>query len=288
MGKRDLKKQYPNLQYDFVDLLSKLDKTKTNKLTPFIIKQFNEWIKFDSKIDCQSVPVGHSEMVKLFGPSKNEIDDIINMLIYNWFQPKKDILDSFVNHLENNRLSNPDINSYDNWNAMSLAVDEADFRNEIKNSRNKVIRLLDNEEWLILKPLSMESSINYGYGTTWCTSMKNESDYFHRYSSEGILIYVINKKTGVKYGFYNKESEGISVWSMDDKRIDTLSTTIPNEILIELKGWLDLSNGVNYDYFEEEDKSVYPNKKGYNEAIYIAPESPGVEERNIWDLDDIG
>ena len=48
MGKKDLKKQYPDLNLNFVDLISLLDTTPTKKITPFLVKEFHKHVQFTS------------------------------------------------------------------------------------------------------------------------------------------------------------------------------------------------------------------------------------------------
>ena len=40
MGLKQLKEQNPDLNINIIDILSKIDNTKTKKLTPFLIKLF--------------------------------------------------------------------------------------------------------------------------------------------------------------------------------------------------------------------------------------------------------
>jgi len=250
MSKKELKKQYKDLEINLVDILSELDTTKTNKLTPFIVKQFhNDWFvnggDYKNSLFEEWFP---------FKMVKNKIDLTLKEQIGYWFKDKTELLNDFIDHLENKRLEDNDINNYGDWDKISLAVNEANLKTDNKSKKNRIITLHNDPEWLIIKPLSIESSVNYGFGTRWCTAMKNNSDYFYRYSRHGILIYVINKVTGQKYGYYSSPDEN-SVWNKEDLRIDSLSTSIPMDLLSKLREWTDLNNnGVNYDHFQEEDK----------------------------------
>jgi hypothetical protein len=114
----------------------------------------------------------------------------------------------------------------------------------------------------------MEASVNYGYGTKWCTSMKNSNSYFHKYSRDGVLIFVINRKNGVKYAIYSSPKE-FSVWTATDARIDSMETTIPFDLMMRMKDWTNFDEvGPNYNYFEDEDKeSSLKKKEGYIVAL---------------------
>jgi hypothetical protein len=87
-------------------------------------------------------------------------------------------------------------------------------------------------EWLILRPFSFESSCKYGAGTKWCTTSESNPDHFFRYTKNGVLIYVINKKTGDKVGCYKNPDEVASeFYNMEDIRVDSMDTKLPYEIL---------------------------------------------------------
>jgi hypothetical protein len=61
-----------------------------------------------------------------------------------------------------------------------------------KNLSKEINVVYEDDEWFLLKPLTLESSVKYGYGTKWCTASKDHSEPFYEYSSRGILIYIIN------------------------------------------------------------------------------------------------
>jgi len=262
MGKKELKKQYQDLEISFVDIISNLDTTPTKKFTPFLVKQFNQWIQYD-KNDKNSIDgISHKCKVSTrLGQPKNELEEIIKKMVFQWAEPKLSIIKEFTDHMENNRLVEKDVNNYENWSSIKLAINDADIKQGVRDNKNKTEILHNDEEWLILKPLSMEASINYGYGTKWCTSMKSSFTYFHKYSKDGVLIFVINRKNGIKYAFYSSPKE-YSVWTASDARIDSMETTIPFDLLFKMKEWTNFDKvGPNYNYFEELDKFESLSKK---------------------------
>lgn len=272
MGRRDLRKQYKELEFNFVDLVSLLDTTPNKKVTPFLVKQFYDWIQYppDEKRDGSEE---YQKMKHYLGEPKNDLDELFKRMVFKWAQPKLEIIDEFTEHMKNNRLPENDINKYDNWNAVKLAINEAEIKMGSKNKKNKVMILHHDDEWLVLKPLSVEASVNYGYGTKWCTSMRKDNTYFHKYSKDGVLLFVINRKNGIKYAFYSSPKE-YSVWTTTDARIDSMETTIPFDLLIKIKDWTNFDVvGPNYDYFDEEDKQQKPKLKT------LFPEPTMVEAR---------
>ena len=79
-------------------------------------------------------------------------------------------------------------------NQLSLA----DIKSELKGLENETIKVYEDDVWLLVRPLSYLSSKKYGSNTKWCTTTESNSEYFIKYSSKGVLIYCINKKTGYK------------------------------------------------------------------------------------------
>jgi hypothetical protein len=258
MGKRELKKQYPDLDYNFIDLVSMLDTTKNNKLTPFLVKQFHDWIQFrgDEKQDSAKE---YYKMCEVLGTPTNELDEILKRMTFKWAQPKLEIIEEFTEHMNANRLVDNDINNYETWESLRTAVSEAEQKHGIKTKKNRIMILHQDSEWFVMKPLSIEASANYGMGTKWCTSSMN-GDFFHRYSKDGVLIYVINRKNSTKYAFYSSPKE-FSVWTEGDARIDSMETIIPFDLLKQVREWCDFKVvGPNYDYFEDEDKQGVKSK----------------------------
>jgi hypothetical protein len=231
MGIKNLKEQNKNLNINLIDIISEFDETKTKKLTPFLVKMF----KKDNK-------------------TFNRIKDIYKEVLMDFLGNENiRVLKSFAEHLENNRIDDTDINSYSDWSNIIAETNKAEIKLLDKEISKKIEVIHEDDKWLILKPLSFKASLAYGSNTKWCTAMKSEPSYFYRYSKNGILIYVIDKINGIKYGF-NSSPEEFSVWNQKDVRIDSLETTIPTELLLKIREFSDLSVHVcNFNKFSEEE-----------------------------------
>lgn len=239
MGIKNLKEQNKSLNVNIVDLLSEFDTTKTKKLTPFLVKLLKEVRENRNSLLSDVKRVYKEVLVDYLGHRNLEM------------------LKHFASHLENNRITNTDINSYSDWDQIISETNKADLKLLDKEISKQVEVIHQDDEWLILKPLSFKSSLAYGSNTKWCTAMRTEPDYFYRYSKNGILIYVINKINGVKYGF-NSSPEEFSVWNQKDVRIDSLETIIPSNLLLKIKEFSNLSvHGCNYDKFSNEEINNY-------------------------------
>ena len=122
-------------------------------------------------------------------------------------------------------------------------------RNELEK---EIIKIFEDGEWLILRPLTHLSSMKYGSSTKWCTTSQHEPTYFSRYIKNGALIYCINKKTGLKVASHRDYSEySTTFWNMQDHRIDSLDTGLPYSILDIVRSEI-LKNKTNHDLMSEE------------------------------------
>jgi len=61
--------------------------------------------------------------------------------------------------------------------------------------------LIENDDYLLLRPITLKGSMKYGYDTRWCTTNQNGT-HFKSYTSRGYLFYLISKKERNKN--YNK------------------------------------------------------------------------------------
>jgi len=76
--------------------------------------------------------------------------------------------------------------------------------------------------------------MKYGANTKWCTTTES-GQYYARYSSRGVLIYNINKKTGYKVACFKNLSPDhdneFSWWDVTDKKIEVLDSEAPAVVL---------------------------------------------------------
>jgi hypothetical protein len=257
MGVKQLKEQNPDLNINIIDVLSKIDNTKTKKLMPFLIKLFKnknkEIINDNHYYDLETRPYVKEMSLGLCDTQRSII-----LWILDWFIGFDDIenIPIFVDYLERGLIDKKDISTYQTMDDMVLEIGKAATKEMLSKDRKNIMIVHDDDEWMFLKPLTYNASVTYGYGTKWCTSMKNESDYFYRYSREGVLIYVINKITGKKFGIHSNNVVRMGIFDETDKQIDSFETDIPKDLMMKLFGLLDLKNNQkNYELFSDEEKA---------------------------------
>ncbi len=259
MSLKKLKKENPELNFNIIDELSKYDKTETKKLTGFIVKMFKK--SLENTYDWEKRKT--DDYFKIFSEIILEYIGYDNLLL----------LDEFSEHLSNNRIENNDISKYNSWCDVINELNKAELKVRDKELCNEVELVYEDDTWLSLKPLSFKASLKYGSNTKWCVSMKNEPSYFYRYSKEGVLIFILNKKTGEKFAFYNKVGE-FSVWDQLDKRIDSIETGIPYDILVLLKNKTNIGTyGVNFILFSENEVTNFLDTiKHHKHTDYVVDE----------------
>lgn len=144
-------------------------------------------------------------------------------------------------------------------NKYSKEIDEIELKEKPLSDEDRK-KLFENDEWLVVIPLTFKASCKYGANTRWCTTAKDDPSYFEYYSKDGPLIIIINKKDNNKWQLHFESSQ----WKDErDEEInrDSLLTLLPNDlkksIYDETKNILFLPNLYKYIYkiLEQGDKS---------------------------------
>lgn len=125
-----------------------------------------------------------------------------------------------------NYFSSKDINFYskNKYDLLKDEYKEALLKIQSKEAVKSVIKLYEDNKFLIVVPKSHASSCHYGAGTKWCTTMDDNS-YYNRYTSSGTLIYFINKKITqeesnlYKIAFYIKNDGSLEIYDGPDARV---------------------------------------------------------------------
>lgn len=200
-----LKEQHPELNISVMDVITKLDPTNTYKYTEFLVKKFKE---FYGDYDDWSVGLG----LEMMGSE--------NMGFLNEFEI----------HAKANRITNPDISQYKGFREIEEAVKEAEEKVKMKELEKQVIKLFDNDEWLVVIPLSYEASKIYGANTKWCTTQER---YWIDYMKTYKLIYIQNKKTNEKYAVsrHFEDSKKIQAWMSNDDETNPMLLPLPLEVM---------------------------------------------------------
>jgi hypothetical protein len=143
----------------------------------------------------------------------------------------------FCEYNERGLITQNDLTKYKSFEEIVSSVSIAEMRVDMKEMETQIIKIHEDDEWLLLRPLTYASSKKYGSNTKWCTTQETNPEYFTKYTSKGVLIYCINKVNGYKVAsFYSldKNDPEFSYWNQKDSRIDSTDS----ELTLELIGFI--------------------------------------------------
>ena len=176
------------------------DPSATKKYSEWAIKKF---ITIGGKFSLQHTTDEISKVVKNYHSivdrlSKEKVEKIVD----------KDEIGTVFNSEDskNKVLKSPkDINSFETLYELQKFLTLYDrfqfLSDQEEKSKKESEKLYEDDRFLIIRPLSHTSSCYYGANTKWCTTTRDNEDYFDRYTSKGKLYYIIDKKSSDKtYG----------------------------------------------------------------------------------------
>lgn len=239
---KDLRNNPDNLVniVDFVSIMCPKD--KESKYVPLFLKFMKETSSFNR---YTSEVIDH--MVNQYNVPREKLTKftsfqlVLCYLFYNQMFDSNDLVkfQKFCEYNEKNMIPNNDLTKYKSFSDIRNSVDLAEMKIIEKEMEKSIKTIYRDDEWIILRPLTYLSSKKYGANTKWCTASEDTSDQFFRYSRNGILIYVINVKTGLKVACYKESSENslnpeFSFWNQTDNRIDSIQSGLPQIILMKI------------------------------------------------------
>ena len=275
--KKHLKEQHNWANLNLIDVMSRLDPTSSNKFLPLLVKTYkdlfqnttnfedNEWY-YKKIIQNTSYTV---EELKLMPEIKiRVIYEMVSHLL-DRFNVSFELLKKFNTHLEENRVVNNDIGNYKTIDDLKREYDKAEIRQILKESRSQIHVVYEDETWLLFKPLTIQSSIKYGSNTKWCTTM-GDGDYFYKYSSNGSLIYSINKINNEKYAIYMSFEDykqykiHFKIYDDTDMEIDSFFVGYTPKIMNILRNEWD-NKKTNKTFISENYPDIYQNYWSFTE-----------------------
>lgn len=110
-----------------------------------------------------------------------------------------EILEKFDRYRKH--LEKKDINQYETIGELADTISDYESKKPVKVSDDESVKLVDNEDIIVVRPLTHKSSCKYGSGTKWCTTHK-DTKYFTQYDDKGNLYYIHNKQVESDNPFY--------------------------------------------------------------------------------------
>lgn len=188
-----------------------------------ITRQFHPYNVSEFLVDklINSILLFHELQNKL---TTENIDKVINIkgreFSINWDSMSKGFMkyNYPIDKLKPILNSPKDINSY--YDVILLyeilqAIKQIPTKSDIKKEG---IKLMNNDYWTVIVPLTHRASCVYGTNTRWCTSSKQDTTQFSRYQSKtSSLFYFIpnvNTLDGSNYIEYDAPEYGVSEYDV--------------------------------------------------------------------------
>jgi hypothetical protein len=261
----ELKKQHPNYALSAIDIYKMISPNQSNKYIEMLVKLTKDRQK-DSYSANDTYRAQIIEIMTGWGIDYNYLEtfDLEQLWILfndvNHLMPDS-LIRLFVKFSELNErklIENNDVTTYSTWEEIEQAVSLAEMKLIDKKLEKQIKKVYEDDEWLSLRPLSLEASMKYGANTKWCTTTES-GQYYARYSSRGVLIYNINKKTGYKVACFknlspNHDNE-FSWWDVTDKKIEALDSEAPSVVLEAIRNEIK-NNSVSNQTLMTEDESI--------------------------------
>jgi len=270
----DLKKQHPQFNITYLDVIKRLDISKTGKYSPVISHMVNEIIgkRITHRNDVDSVKSRCEEWgFDYKGLNDYELATSYTILDYiigkDW-----ETMREFMDYMEKGVIENKDVLTYKNMEDVRGAVSTATLKLYSKELESQVHKEFEDDTWVAVRPLSFEASSKYGSSTKWCTTYKKEKEYFAKYFSKGVLVYFINKITGYKFALFSEVYElnnDISFWNAEDTRVDFLQLDIEPYLLPIIKN-LAMSKIKNSDMLKYDELEKVYNDCDYHRGIPLS------------------
>ena len=228
------------MKISFLDALEFIDASKTNKFLPMMTKIMDTSFKnrFNNFNETKELI---NELERKLPHLKGDFDKLDVTTIYSFLlqynqmsNNEMEIISEFITMYEKHQITGVDINQIKTLNEIESVINLINIKNIGKEFSKQTYTDLDTEKWLVIRPLTYESSLKYGAHTKWCTAAKHNPYQFFRYTEEGVLVYCINKDTGYKLAFHmfrnGNKFYDISFWNSVDERIDSLSAEIDFDV----------------------------------------------------------
>jgi hypothetical protein len=220
-----------------LDVLIAMDMSKTKKYVPLMLKVIQN--KNDENNSNRVEEDFNAEVRDYYGVSNlpETIDPKVAYMLLQLIgsDTTRDLM-NFMDSFEKGQFKGVDITTITTKKELSRLNGLTALNKIGKELAKQVQKDFEDEEWLIVRPFTYESSVRYGYGSKWCTSMEKSADHFFRYSNNGTLIYCLNKKTGDKVAAFYEVGEGLSFWNAEDSRIDSMFSGLPSYIIDVIRG----------------------------------------------------
>jgi hypothetical protein len=241
-----IKEQHPELNVTIIDLLASMDPTDSYKYLEFLVKRLKNYYQEEKE------QLGLHIAIDLIGTENTKT------------------LNEYERHCKAKRVQRNDITKIETWKEMEYEVKLAEKIEEQKKIEKQVHKILDNDYFTILVPLSYESCKLYGSNTKWCITQEN---HWKGYSSKYIILFIIDKKTNKKIAISRKIGEKIiDAWDEEDVQTSPLLLNLPHQIMDVIVENILKDNTIQdlgKKYIKKEEPKVKEKKRQFTLDTYL-------------------
>lgn len=272
----ELKKQFPELNLTIFDLFKRVDTSSTYKYFPLLCKilgkRFSLEEHYPNKFEIIKLKLEIHEQLLNKGISTVDLTDnelfFIQYLTDMHNEESFFVIKDFIRLMDKNQITNKDVTSYSTIDELRSAITLASMKELTKDLEGQVIKEFEDDRWLVVRPLTFQSSSKYGASTRWCTTYEKDKQYFEKYWQNGVLVYFINRQTGYKFAGYKSLRDGdeLSFWNAEDNRVDYLNLVTDDYLFLIVKRILN-SNETNKELCTIEIQNQVMSECRYNEKL---------------------
>lgn len=262
MALKKIKEQNKDYNISILDLLRIIDPSKTGKFMNLLLKELKS-------IPDNEVGEEYQENVGIYLDGMVGLNKILISYLVELVGGVETVrcMSKFLELTEKRLIEKNDIQKYPNLVELCDEVYKTELKLKNKSVEPHQDIIINDSNYLVLKPLNVISSKKYGASTKWCTSSVNP-ETFYSYSKKGVLIYIISRKKNTKWAvYYELDKKELSWWDSKDERIDGLMVTLPKKLKNDILNYILNEKHPNNHYFNEETKEL--SNKPTNEMVII-------------------
>ena len=190
-------------------------------------------------------------------------------------QTAVEIIKDFDKYQSN--LEKKDINQYNNLWDLDLVLEPIKAREKDRELEKQVEKIYEDDKFLVVRPLTRQSSCKYGANTKWCTT-SSDSGHFEKYTY-GIqrLYYIINKTNSTnrnysKIAIHINANGDKSYWDSQDSPLSDREKNIFNYAFPEIIESID--NNFKENAILKFDRQVDEIFNSYGVFHIVSPKEP--------------
>jgi DNA repair exonuclease SbcCD ATPase subunit len=216
----------------------KFNQETLDKITNMVSPKFLDWV--GKVLDMAVLNDNFGEYMSKIGPT----------------------LDAFEKVSSN--LPKTDINQYQSLDELLKVLN--DYQNRSRREYKKIEGgnvVFENDRFLIVNPLTHQTSCYYGKGTKWCTAASSD-EQFNKYNSDGKLFYILDKAlptsdVNYKVALLQKFDGDSSFWNAKDDKMPEKWFAQHNpqskEIMEAVNGYLESQFKEQLEIFRDKERA---------------------------------